>query len=210
MAVPHPIPAAPHGRIITFLKAPHPGAVKSRLAASLDAPAAAAIYRTLITRTLTALRTFTSVELRHTPDDAAVELQPLLRTGWRLRPQGPGDLGERLERAFSDAFREGARAAVVLGTDAPEIEARDLADAFRALEAADVVLGPALDGGYWLVGLRRSAPFLFHDMPWSTAEVARLTRERAQANHLAIRELRTLSDIDTLEDWRRWLREGPL
>ena len=99
---------------------------------------------------------------------------------------------------------------VVIGTDAPGIEARDIHDALLALHDADVVLGPALDGGYWLIGLRKPEPALFENMPWSTADVARLTRERAAAGSLSLRELRTLSDVDTLEDWRRWLRDSPI
>lgn len=197
-------------RVIVLLKAPRPGLAKTRIAAALDDHAAAAIYRVLVDRTLAAVKEIPEVELRYTPDGAEPEIQPYLRAGWRARPQGEGDLGVRLERAVHDAFTEGARRLVVVGTDCPEMTAADLRDAFDALVELDLVLGPATDGGYWLLGLRRPVPGLFRDIPWSTGTVLSDTEARARAAGLSVGLLRRLSDVDTLEDWRRWLREAPL
>lgn len=84
----------------------------------------------------------------------------------------------------------------------------DLGAAAQALDSADVVVGPAADGGYWLLGLRRPAPFLFRDMPWSTDRVLAETCRRVEAAGLRLARLRPLSDVDTAEDWEVWRRES--
>lgn len=213
--LPAPPPTRPSdrlndSRLIVLLKAPRPGLAKTRLAAALDDHAAAAIYRVLIDRTLAALDAFPQVELRFTPDGAEPEIQPYLRNGWKMRPQGDGDLGVRLRRASDAAFAEGATRVVLIGTDCPALTGADVRDAFDALTELDVVLGPAEDGGYWLLGLRRPAPELFRDIPWSTPEALAATEAHARAAGLSVGLLRRLADVDSLEDWRRWLREMPL
>lgn len=206
-----PPPATPPtppatSRVIVFLKAPRPGHVKTRLAAALDDDAAAAIYRVLIERTLAALKPFPGVELRHTPADAADEVRPWLRQDWHLADQGDGTLGDRLLRAAREASSAGVTRLVLVGTDCPGLTTADIDEAFDRLEDHDVVLGPALDGGYWLIALRQPEPALFHDIPWSTPGVFHATLERARAAGLRVHVLRTLRDVDTLEDWRAWLR----
>lgn len=198
------------GRVIVFLKAPRPGFVKTRIAAQLDAEAAVAIYQVLVGMTLSRLIGRTDVELRYAPDDAALELGCWRRPGWNVRPQGEGDLGDRMSRATEDAFAEGVKSVVILGADCPEFGATDIDAAFDALGGHDVVLGPATDGGYWLVGLIRPLPALFRDVPWSSDRVFETTRQRALDSKLRVAELRRLRDIDTLEDWRTWLREHSL
>lgn len=188
-------------RLVVFVKAPRPGRVKTRLAAALGPEAAAAAYRALTERVLANVRELPGVELRYAPDDALAEIQPWLQPGWRARPQGEGDLGARLERAFGEAFAEGARRVVVIGSDCPAVSAGDVRAARASLTEADVVLGPARDGGYWLVGLSRPQPALFRDIPWSTDAVFALTRQRARELRLRTALLRELVDVDTLEDW---------
>lgn len=195
-------------RVVVFLKAPRPGEVKTRLAADLDPPAAAAIYRVLVERTLAVVAGAWQVELRYAPDDAREEIAPWLRPGWRGAAQGGGDLGVRLERAVSDAMGGGVNRVVLVGTDCPELGTADIEEAWRDLELHDVVLGPATDGGYWLIGLRRRWPELFRDIPWSTDRVLATTRARAAGAGLRLALLRERADVDTLEDWRRWLRGG--
>lgn len=198
-----------------FLKAPRPGQVKTRLAADLDGEAAAGIYRMLVGLTLGRLEGFEDVELRYTPDDADAEAEVEVagwrrQAGWRLRPQGQGDLGDRLERALAEAFGEGAGRVVIVGTDCPWLEASDLEEAFEALGRSEVVIGPAEDGGYWLLGLDRARPELLRGIPWSTPGVYDMTLRRAREAGLRVAELRRLRDVDTLEDWRAWLRDHPL
>ncbi len=188
-----------------FVRAPRPGSVKTRLAAALGADAACAAYRTLVDHLLPQLELPAfAVELRFTPDDAASELAPWLRPGWQLRPQGGGDLGARLERAVADSFASGFDRCLILGTDCPYLTAVDLRAAEEALNTHEVVLGPAVDGGYWLIGLRAPNGALFRDIPWSTGEVLAATRKRAQAAGMKVHLLRTLEDIDTHAEWARY------
>lgn len=193
-------------RLIVFLRAPRPGSVKTRLAAELGADVACAAYRQLVDCLLPQLcfPEF-SVELRYTPDDAAGELKGWTEPGWQLVPQGDGDLGARLERAASQAVAGGFGRILIIGTDCPYLTLADLREAREALASNDLVLGPAEDGGYWLIGLRNLHPELFRGIPWSTESVLATTLARAQEARLKVRLLRTLADVDTAADWRRFL-----
>lgn len=192
-------------KLIVFLKAPRPGLVKTRLADVIGPQAACVAYRKLVELLLDQLRELPFVELRHSPDDATSEIAPWVAAGWSCRPQGAGDLGQRLRAAFDDAFAHGAERAAIIGSDCPYVTAEDIRAAWSALSRRDVVLGPAGDGGYWLIGLRRPQPELFHDIPWSTEQAFRETMTRIQSAGLSVHLLRTLEDVDTEADWRRFL-----
>jgi rSAM/selenodomain-associated transferase 1 len=198
-------------RVIVFLKSPRAGEVKTRLAVGTDAPAAAAIYRVLLSRSLAAVRQFPGVELRFTPDDAEAEVRALggIQATWLLHAQGPGDLGARLERAVEQAFDAGLEEILVVGADCPDMGPADLEAGFRALAAHSMVVGPARDGGYWLIGFRRDARPVrrwLEGVPWSTDGVLRETERRCEAEGVSLARLRELQDVDTLDDWREWLR----
>ena len=196
-------------RLVILLKAPRAGAVKTRLAQTLGADAACAAYRQLVGTLLANLSSLRAVELCFTPGDAGAEVEPWLREEWSLCPQSEGDLGGRLHAVFADHFRSDADRVVVIGSDCPAVTATDIKDAWLALSAHDVVLGPALDGGYWLIGLRAPQPGLFTAMPWSTDAVLAETMRRAREAGLRVALLRELSDVDTEADWERWLaRQG--
>jgi rSAM/selenodomain-associated transferase 1 len=195
-------------KLIIFVKAPRPGFVKTRLASTIGASEAVRAYRRLVETLLGRLANLTTVELRYSPDDALREIQPWLRPDWEARPQTLGDLGQRLNSAFAETFGAGSERVVIIGSDCPEVEPADIQKAWTALLAHDVVLGPATDGGYWLIGLRQSQPFLFQDMAWSTAAVMPETLKRIQAARLGVHLLRPLSDIDTEADWSRFLHAG--
>jgi len=192
-------------RLLVFLKAPRQGAVKTRLAATLGAVEACAAYRLLVERLIRQLASLENVDLCFAPDDARSEIKPWAQPEWRLTAQGNGDLGWRLDRAFRRAFDEGAQRVVIIGSDCPEAGAHDIQAAWTALLSHDVVLGPATDGGYWLIGLRAPQPQLFVDIPWSTDKVLRETQEHCRAAGLTTHMLRELSDVDTEADWRRFL-----
>ena len=186
--------------IIVFLKAPRPGAVKTRLAQSIGVEAACQAYIEMSRSVLETLRGFNRVQLRFTPDDAQPEIQSLLQPGWSSAPQGSGDLGDRMKRAF----QETAGPAILIGTDCPIIETADLDKARSALEFHPVVVGPARDGGYWLIGMRECYPDLFTGIHWSTDRVFSETMNRAKQAGLTVQTLRTLADIDTKADWEKW------
>ena len=197
--------STPSHRLLVFLKAPRPGTVKTRLAQTLGAAAAAAAYRQLVDIVLGQLSSLPSVELRFAPDEARAEILPWLRPGWSAVAQGRGDLGERLTRAFAEAFSTGASRVVIIGSDCPEVTSDDVQAAWTALAQHDLVLGPAEDGGYWLIGLRASEPRLFAGVHWSTGTVRQETLERAQVAGLSHTLLRPLHDVDTEADWQRFL-----
>ncbi len=192
-------------RLILFLKAPRPGAVKTRLAQSIGAEEACAIYRRLVELLLGEMAPLQDVELRFTPDDAAEEIRSWLGAHWLMAPQGSGDLGCRLAAASAAAFRDGARRVAMIGSDCPEVMRTDITAAWTGLLTHDVVLGPAQDGGYWLIGLRAPQPGLFAGLPWSTPAVLEETLARCRDARLSVGRLRELADIDTEADWRRFL-----
>jgi rSAM/selenodomain-associated transferase 1 len=122
-------------------------------------------------------------------------------------PQQGADLGARMAAATEWAFAQGATTAIVVGTDAPELSREHVALALEALTRAHVAIGPAADGGYYLIGLRRPAPALFERIPWSTPDVLTQTLARAEELGLTVAPLPLLADIDTVEDLRRaWPR----
>ena len=192
-------------KLFVFVKAPRPGTVKTRLAEAVGGEAACAAYRDLVITLLNQLQSLRAVELCFSPDDASAEIQGWLKADWNSRPQGGGDLGHRLQSAFERAFATGVKRAVIIGSDCPAITAEDICEAWRSLRTHDVVLGPATDGGYWLIGLRRPQPQLFRDIPWSTERVLIETTKRIQQAGLSVQVLRELQDVDTEADWRRFL-----
>lgn len=198
--------ALPANRLIVFVKAPRPGLVKTRLAQTMGDEEACLVYRELVAAVMGQIGAFSSVELRFSPDDAPGEIESWMRPGWTIRPQGAGSLGERMHRAFLEHFESGAQRVVVIGSDSPEISAKDVSDAWEALISHDVVVGPALDGGYWLIGLRRLCAELFGGISWSTDSVLRETLVRIDQTNLTLRLLRHLNDVDIEPDVRAWRR----
>jgi rSAM/selenodomain-associated transferase 1 len=191
-------------RLIIFLKAPRAGGVKTRLARDAGEEKALRIYCELVESLLENLKRIARGELWVTPDGS--EVKDWLPAGWTVRAQGNGGLTERLARAFDAGFGEGAERVVVIGSDCPEVTVADIEEAWKALGNNDVVLGPAADGGYWLVGLRRRLPEIFTDIPWSTEEVLEKTLAIARSLGCKTHLLRTLNDVDTVADWERFQR----
>ena len=190
----------PEPRIIIFVKAPRPGFVKTRLAAAIGNEAACGAYRQLAETVVANLAPLPHTELRFTPDDAENEIAHWLSDDWTAHPQGEGDLGERMHRAFTEAKGP----AIIIGSDCPQVELSDLRTAAKTLQARDAVIGPATDGGYWLIGLNAPCPALFENIKWSTSDVLPKTLEKANEAGLSVQLLRELTDVDTGEDWERW------
>jgi rSAM/selenodomain-associated transferase 1 len=187
--------------VAVFLKAPRLGAVKTRLAAEVGPRHALRLYRVMVARTLDAVRSAgLDAAVWYTPPDAAAEMRFWLGEDWPLRPQASGDLGARL--AAAQRAVETGRGWMAIGADCPGVDARLLTDAAACVSAGEVVLGPALDGGYYLVGGVVPLPDIFTGIPWGTERV--LTETRARLAHFGIRwrELITLRDVDTAADAR--------
>ena len=188
--------------VIVMAKAPVRGFAKTRLVPALGADRAATLAERLLHAAVAqaVAAAIGPVDLCCAPDRAHPAFVRHAGTaGIELSDQGEGDLGARMARAFERWLLDGRRA-VMIGTDAPALDAAMLARAASALSDADAVLVPAFDGGYALIGLRRAAPSLFNDMRWSTPAVTAQTRERLAAAGLTHIELPPVADIDDADD----------
>lgn len=198
-------------RLLLFAKRPLLGRVKTRLVPPLKPEQSLALYRAFLADQIEFLRTLgDGYDIELCMDGAWVAdptFDPPL-DGLRQCEQGPGDLGERMLRAFQRCWREGAECVVVLGADSPTLPAAHIHGAFRALErGAAAVLAPATDGGYVLLGLRRPLAELFRKIPWGTSGVLEITRLRAEAGGTELSELAPWYDVDDIEGLRRLQRE---
>jgi rSAM/selenodomain-associated transferase 1 len=201
--------ARPPRRILVFARAPQPGRCKTRLIPRLGACGAARLQRQLARRTLdVALATGAAVELWCEPGPGHAFFVDSRRRGVRLRRQPPGDLGRRMALALAHAARGGA-CAVLVGTDCPTLDARDLVRAFAALDAHDAVLQPSRDGGYVLIGARDGLPRrALAGIAWSSGRELAQTRARLARAGLSWWELPPRADLDTPRDWRAARRAG--
>jgi hypothetical protein len=188
---------------VVFARWPEPGQVKTRLSPALPPALACDLHRAMLEDTLAAARD-SSADRRvlcwaDAPPDARPEALHA-GEGFEWLHQGDGDLGARLERAFAAFLAPGDARVVVTGCDAPELDSDRVDAAFEALGGSDMVVGPARDGGYDLIGLSRPAPGLFRAVGWSTPRAGDDTRERARALGLSIASLDPLADVDTPAD----------
>jgi uncharacterized protein len=190
-------------QLIVMAKASVPGFAKTRLIPALGADGAAKLAARLLEHTLREARAaqLGDVILACAPDatHAAFTAQQQ-QGGIALVAQGEGDLGARMQRQFERAFAQGAARVIVIGTDAPALDAAMLRRAADALAAEEAVFVPAADGGYALIGLRRVLPSLFDAMPWSTGAVMAVTRQRLLQAAVRHTELPVVHDIDEPAD----------
>ena len=187
--------------LAVFLKAPRLGTVKTRLAAEIGERHALRLYRVLAARTLTAVRAAgLDAIIWYSPPDARTEMEFWLGDAWELRPQVTGDLGARLVAAAHAVPR--GHPWIAIGADCPALTASMLREACAHLERTGFVIGPARDGGYYLIGGRTPLPDVFTGMPWGTDRVLAETRARLTRISAAWHELPTLRDVDTADDAR--------
>lgn len=193
-------------RLALFARRPRAGEVKTRLSPAVPPPIACDLHRAMIEDAIAVAAGAQADErLLYWAGEPAGQEAPVHPNGLREREQSGGHLGERLERAFGDLLAVAADRAVIFGADCPALEPAALDQAFDVLEAHDVVLGPARDGGYYLIGLRRRAPTLFREIEWGTSRVLDQTLAQAARAGLAAALLPALDDLDTPEDLLRWI-----
>jgi rSAM/selenodomain-associated transferase 1 len=194
---------------LVFVRAPEAGRVKTRLAATLGNEGALRVYRRLAEHTVREARSVDAeLRIHFTPAGKEHEVRAWLGDGARYLAQAGGGLGERMEEAFRAAFADGAGRVVIVGSDLPGLSAALLRRAFDALDEHPAVLGPARDGGYYLLGMRMIIPGVFDDVPWSTDVVLARTLERMRAAGVEPALLPTLADVDEADDlpagWAEW------
>ncbi len=194
----------PSEKLIVFTRYPEPGRTKTRLIPALGPQGAADLQRRLAERVVAQARLLcqgrgTDLEVHYAGGDPD-KMAAWLGKDLAFRPQRGEGLGRRLAAAFEAAFEPGVAAAVLIGTDVIDLSASVLERAFEALERAEVVLGPAADGGYYLIGLKRPLPELFTDIPWSTDRTAEVTLKRAREMNLAVALVDELADVDRPPD----------
>jgi len=195
-------------RLIIFGRYPVPGRTKTRLIPALGSAGAADLQRWLTENILETVRRFIRPrEIRVEvcfEGDSKQKMRRWLGSDVILSRQVSGNLGERMQAAFLDAFQRGADRAILLGTDIPQIRTDHLEQAFDALAENDLVIGPSTDGGYWLIGLNHPVD-LFDGIKWSTDVVFGQTLALAKEHGLRVKTLEPLKDIDTAEDLKQVL-----
>jgi rSAM/selenodomain-associated transferase 1 len=161
-----------HNVLIIFVKYPEPATVKTRLAKSIGKDSAARLYRAFVEAVVkrTEGKRFQRV-IFYSPSGKERQMRNWLGAGLEFYPQEGAILGERLSRAFQFAFKNGAKKVVAIGSDSPTIDKRIILDAFRRLKRAQCVIGPASDGGYYLIGLSSFYDGIFKGICWGTGSV---------------------------------------
>lgn len=179
-------------RVALFARTPVLGCVKTRLARKIGDEAALACYKTLLKNTIQILKRF---------DTEIWTTGPRIETDWMCglphKPQPGGDLGEKMLAAFLTGRN------IAVGSDCPDLTSEHIDAAGNKLDRFDVAIGPAEDGGYYLIGMKNARPALFLDMEWSTNHILKDTLQRAEGLHVLL--LPTLWDVDTERDYRKWL-----
>ncbi len=206
-----PTPPSNSAALIIFAKAPIEGYVKTRLCPPLTPDEAASLHGSLVLDVLDRCQSLRGIDCilagaptREHPFFAAMKTRFKIPV-WE---QVGDDLGARMAQAFQSALGSSYQSAIIIGTDIPGITAPLITMASKSLQDHDMVIGPTVDGGYYLVGLRAPAPELFENIPWSTDTVFSLTQEKAKAIDLSLKILPKLRDLDTVEDLQVFIQES--
>ncbi|WP_242928683.1 TIGR04282 family arsenosugar biosynthesis glycosyltransferase [Pontibacter vulgaris] len=195
--------------LLLFVRNPELGKVKTRLAATVGPETALEIYLHLLQHTRSVTEKLSVDKAVYYSDK--VELQDMWPDKvYQKKLQPAGDLGEKMAAAFEKAFTEGYTSVVIIGSDCQQLTQEIIERAFEELKSHAVVIGPALDGGYYLLGMNRLYPELFRNKHWSTKQVFPETIEDLQRLHVNYTLLPHLSDVDYLEDLENpeeWLNQ---
>ena len=188
--------------LIIFVKNEEAGKVKTRLAKSVGDDKALEVYRKLLAYTANITSPLKAKKevwySRFIPEN------DLWSDGnFNKKVQMGEDLGQRMSNAFQLSFEDGAQKAVIIGSDCGELTSAIMEQAFEALDDAEFVVGPAEDGGYYLLGMKNFHPEIFGDIEWSTGSVLEKTLAKMKQSGNPVHQLEKLNDVDTIEDWER-------
>ena len=190
--------------LIMFAKYPEAGKVKTRLGREIGMEKAANLYRQMIERVIQSTRSSSKSyqqTLYFDPPHREMDFKRWFPNLISLKPQQGDDLGERLTDAVRESFEKGFSEVIVIGTDCLELEDTLVMEGFQKLNSHDLVLGPAWDGGYYLIGVKKYYPELFHQISWSTSQVLSQTLQQAEKLELRFHLLPELRDVDSHEDY---------
>jgi len=185
------------------VKNPKRGKVKSRLAAVIGNDSAVSVYKNIVDRMLSKLKEGTfPIYICFSPKNAQESVKNWLGREYRYIPQNGKDLGERMSNGFTEAFEMGFKKVVLIGSDIPDLPLEFIEEAFITLNKSDVVIGPAFDGGYYLIGFKDKtfSPQVFEGMAWGTQNVFDETIKKLKRFGRAVHTLPYQRDIDTVED----------
>ena len=186
--------------IIIFVRNPVLGKVKTRLAASVGEEKALAIYKELLQHTFD-ITVYANADKYIFYADSVSDDDLWDAGGYFKRIQFDGNLGDRMKRSLNEILDCGYKKVVIIGSDCIELTSSIIEEAFKQLDTNDIVIGPANDGGYYLLGMKKMYPFLFENKQWSTDSVYGETLEGIRKHNLLFHSLEFLTDIDTEEDW---------
>ncbi len=194
--------------VIVFAKYPEEGKVKTRLASTLGDKFAKDFYKVCAEHTFKEILKTNRNDTRHflfySEENDRNKIKKWTHSKFLLFPQQGKDLGEKILNAFQSVFKNDVSKSIIIGTDLPDISSDIINDAFELLNESDVVLGPAKDGGYYLLGMKKIIKELFIDLPWSTDRLLKKTLEIIKSQNLKVSILPELSDIDTESDLNNW------
>ena len=189
--------------VIVFIKNPQLGHVKTRLAKDVGDEKALEIYLKLAAHTKKVLTEMVDTERYVYYSDFIDENDDWSTDLFIKKLQSEGDLGDRMKEAFGEVFSQSDRT-IIIGSDCAQLSAKHIQRAIDALDDNNVVIGPSLDGGYYLLGMDSHYPFLFEGVEWSTDSVFETTKHKALERELSVAEIETLSDIDSIDDWEKY------
>ncbi len=195
--------------LLFFMKYPERGRVKTRLAASMGDQSALELYKRFLLNILSTLNKGTFLfYLCFYPADALESLRKWLGGDYLYMPQQGENLGERMKNGFMEAFDSGFKRVVLIGSDIPDLPLEFIEEAFASIREKDCVIGPSLDGGYYLIGFKdtKFSPQVFKGILWSTERVFEETMKILEREGLTLHSLKPLRDIDTIDDLRKFPR----
>jgi len=197
--------------VIVFVKYPDPGEVKQRLARQIGSTAAAQLYQSMVKDQLHTLQqTQLPLYLLFTPSHEEENVSQWLGSQYSYIPQQGENLGQRMHHAFTSLFQHGYARVILLGSDIPDVPFEYLTQADHSLALHDVVIGPAVDGGYYLIGFNKHSyhSSVFDDISWGLDTVLSQTRDRIDKLHLSSHQVPVWYDIDTIEDVYEYIKRN--
>jgi len=189
--------------VILFVKFPAEGSVKTRLADAVGKKSAKLLSESFILDTLDVLHTaHYDIIISYAPDDCKGKFISWLGEDFTYISQKGNDIGQKMQNALYDVFDSGYSKAVLIGSDLPELETDNIDSAFKILNNKNAVIGPAYDGGYYLIGFNKDSfnPDIFYDIHWSTNKVYYETVNKMKENNIKFKAVEKVIDIDTIDD----------